>query len=80
VARNARFAGITVFSDNNIIKGNTVPGCYRGISLSSSNGNTVSGNTATGNSNAGIGLVSSSNNNFSGKTAPGNSYDGNYLS
>ncbi len=67
------FDGITVSSTGNTILNNRIAGCGRGIALDSSGGNSIIGNTVSGNSIAGIALAHSADNRISQNTVSGNS-------
>jgi len=65
---SAGASGIRVFSDSNFIRHNTIRDNGEGITLVSSDKNSVVGNTITGNNRVGITLTASSSNTFDDNT------------
>ncbi|MDD5144130.1 protein kinase [Methanoregula sp.] len=69
---SAGASGIRVSSNSNFIRQNTIRDNGEGITLVSSDKNSIVGNTITGNNRAGISLKASSSNTFDGNTLEDN--------
>lgn len=74
--KNSSSEGISIISNNNILRNNTVEGCQIGIDVIDSNGNIIEANTIRNNEESGVFIKNSSNTLLNYNYIYGNTGDG----